>query len=45
MINDIKDIEEILKAIDKITFKQLDKAIKNVEKEYKESGEIDENKH
>ncbi len=36
MINDPKDIAEILKALDKITFEQLDRAIKNADKEYEE---------
>lgn len=36
MINDPKDIIEILKALDKITFEQLDKAIKNADKEYEQ---------
>ena len=34
MINNPKDIAEILKELDKITFDQLDKAIKNADKEY-----------
>lgn len=33
MINDPKDIAEILSALDKVTFEQLDKAIKEVDKE------------
>lgn len=36
MINDPKDIAEILKALDKITFKQLDEAIKNADKEFEQ---------
>ena len=36
MINDPKDIAEILKALDKITFEQLDKAIKSADKEYEQ---------
>ena len=36
MINDSKDIAEILKALDRITFKQLDEAIKNADKEFKQ---------
>lgn len=36
MINDPKDIAEILKELDKVTFEQLDKAIKNVDREYEE---------
>ena len=36
MINNPKDIAEILKELDKITFDQLDKAIKNADKEYEQ---------
>lgn len=36
MINDPKDIAEILKALDKITFKQLDEAIKNANIEFEQ---------
>lgn len=36
MINDPKDIAEILSALDKVTFEQLDKAIKNADKEYEQ---------
>ncbi|WP_405317646.1 hypothetical protein [Faecalibacillus faecis] len=36
MINNPKDIAEILKELDKITFEQLDKAIKNADKEYEQ---------
>ena len=35
MINNIKDITEILKELDKVTLEQLDEAIKNTDKEYK----------
>ncbi|MBQ2937389.1 MAG: hypothetical protein IJE05_00660 [Clostridia bacterium] len=34
MINNPKDIEEILKELEDITLEELDEAIKNVEKEY-----------
>lgn len=36
MINDPKDIAEILKALDNITFEQLDEAIKNADKEFEQ---------
>ncbi len=36
MINNPKDIAEILEELDKITFEQLDKAIKNADKEYEQ---------
>ena len=36
MINDPKDIAEILKALDKITFKQLDEAVKNANIEFEQ---------
>ena len=36
MINNPKDIAEILKELNKITFEQLDKAIKNADKEYEQ---------
>lgn len=34
MINNPKIIQEILKELDKITFEQLDRAIRSVDKEY-----------
>lgn len=34
MINNPKDIEEILKELEDITLEELDEAIKNVDKEY-----------
>ena len=36
MINNPKDIEEILKELEDITLEELDEAIKNVDKEYME---------
>ena len=36
MINDSKDIAEILKVLDKITFKQLNEAIKNANIEFEQ---------
>lgn len=34
MINNPKDIEKILKELEKITLEELDEAIKNVDREY-----------
>lgn len=36
MINNPKDIEKILKKLEKITLEELDEAIENVDKEYTE---------
>ncbi len=36
MINNPKDIEEVLKQLENITLEELDEAIKNVDKEYME---------
>lgn len=36
MINNPKDIEEVLKELENVTLKELDEAIKNVDKEYME---------
>lgn len=36
MINNPKDIEEVLKELEDITLEELDEAIKNVDKEYME---------
>ncbi len=43
MINNPKDIEEVLKELENITLEELDEAIKNVDKEYMEINyEIEE---
>lgn len=36
MINNLKDIEELLSDLEKITLEELDEAIKNVDREYME---------
>ena len=36
MINNPKDIEEVLRDLEKITLEELDEAIKNVDREYME---------
>ena len=36
MINNPKDIEELLSELEKITLEELDEAIKNVDREYME---------
>lgn len=38
-INELNEILDILKSLDNITKKQLDKAIKNADKEYKKIKE------
>lgn len=44
MINNLKDNEEVLKELDKISLEELDEAIKNADKEFEVIGNIYENK-